>query len=578
MRKAQIVSFLFVLTFILIAGVVGSNQANAVVCPAGYVCTPTSQTTVACPAGYICEPIKPAPVVITGLTYKKEDGSEIKWCYSITKNLGELDGAPGYESTGADVVALQSQLISLGYDIPSVSSGGSARGQFDEDTKKSVMKYQASKGIPSTGYVGPLTRASLNGLCNAKNSVGSNEYGFWTKAYYSNGKLNISWTSSSLNFDYYQVVLGNSFLNKEIQLGANFAKTQTSYIANIPTEFADFVKLNSKGQDAFYAKVNTIKSDSVSGYTVSTAKSELFTISPGTSPSPTPSTGAASIKVLSPNGGELLNQNETYKITWSYSGLDNSDLIIIGFRTPANSACWIGKVSVYPNSYSFIPSQVICNSTMNGGISSLKNRGQFKATLIVDKFGEGRSVTDMSDELFTIASTNPECPAGYKCSYSVTSPSPTPTNTPAQPAVSFTYPRYAETWYLGETKNVSWTYSNFDSYTNGDKFVELQLIPQDGRAPVVLGTYTAPYGYQPLTIYTKTSTGRDAWLPGEYKLRLVCRATNIEGFRNCRSDAVGYITVKAPMPTPTSTPVSVNPSKDLNAAIWSAVEEYSRGR
>jgi hypothetical protein len=131
---------------------------------------------------------------------------------------------------------------------------------------------------------------------------------------------------------------------------------------------------------------------------------------------------------------------------------------------------------------------------------------------------------------------------------------------------------------LGETKNVSWTYNNFGSSMSGEKYVELQLLPQDGRAPVVLGTYTAPYGYQPLTIYTKTSTGRDAWLPGEYKLRLVCRATNIDGFRNCRTDVPGYITVKAPMPTPTSTPVSVNPNNDLNAAIWSAVEEYNRGR
>jgi peptidoglycan hydrolase-like protein with peptidoglycan-binding domain len=417
MRKAQIVSFLFVLVFILIAGVVGVNQANAVVCPAGFVCTPVSQTTVACPAGYICEPVKSTPTVITGLTYKKEDGSELKWCYSLTKNLGELDGAPGYESMGADVVALQSQLISLGYDIPSVSSGGSARGQFDDDTKNAVMKYQASKGIPSTGYVGPLTRASLNALCNVKSSVGSNGYGFWTKAYYSNGKLNIGWTNSSLNFDYYQVVLGNSFLNKEIQLGANFAKNQTSYIANIPTEFADFVKLNSKGQDAFYVKVNTIKSDSVSGYTVSTAKSELFTISPGTSPSPTPSIGATSIKVLSPNGGESYVAGSSYNIKWNDDeDAGNKDIYLISSS---------GQITT------LVKKAFVRSSGIDGTYSyPWKVTDQIGTDQYRVKICKSDSnICDISDNLFQIS----VCPAGYKCNFSITSPTPTlsPTQTPA---------------------------------------------------------------------------------------------------------------------------------------------------
>ena len=61
-------------------------------------------------------------------------------------------------STGADVTALQSALIAAGYSIPA-----GATGYFGSQTKAAVQKYQAANGIPSTGFVGPLTRAKLNG-------------------------------------------------------------------------------------------------------------------------------------------------------------------------------------------------------------------------------------------------------------------------------------------------------------------------------------------------------------------------------------------------------------------------------
>ena len=66
-------------------------------------------------------------------------------------------------STGADVSALQSWLISKGFSIPSISSGASTPGYFGSQTKAAVVAYQASVGLPSTGFVGPLTRGILNG-------------------------------------------------------------------------------------------------------------------------------------------------------------------------------------------------------------------------------------------------------------------------------------------------------------------------------------------------------------------------------------------------------------------------------
>lgn len=66
-------------------------------------------------------------------------------------------------STGPDVVALQNALIAQGYSIPSISSGAASTGYFGAQTQTAVKAYQSAKGIPNTGFVGPLTRAALNG-------------------------------------------------------------------------------------------------------------------------------------------------------------------------------------------------------------------------------------------------------------------------------------------------------------------------------------------------------------------------------------------------------------------------------
>ncbi len=65
-------------------------------------------------------------------------------------------------STGADVVALQTWLIDHGFSIPSITAGTAAKGYFGQQTKAAVIAYQASVGLPNTGFVGPLTIAKLN--------------------------------------------------------------------------------------------------------------------------------------------------------------------------------------------------------------------------------------------------------------------------------------------------------------------------------------------------------------------------------------------------------------------------------
>ena len=74
-------------------------------------------------------------------------------------------------STGADVVALQTWLMSSGYNIASIANGAAAKGYFGSQTVAAVKAYQTANGVPSTGFVGPLTRGKLNGSAVVANTV-----------------------------------------------------------------------------------------------------------------------------------------------------------------------------------------------------------------------------------------------------------------------------------------------------------------------------------------------------------------------------------------------------------------------
>ena len=87
-------------------------------------------------------------------------------------------------STGPDVVALQTWLITSGYQIPAITSGAASKGYFGSQTQAAVKLFQAAKGVPNTGFVGPLTRGVLNGGSTVS-TVSSNCLAGWTSASYS---------------------------------------------------------------------------------------------------------------------------------------------------------------------------------------------------------------------------------------------------------------------------------------------------------------------------------------------------------------------------------------------------------
>lgn len=93
-------------------------------------------------------------LLVIGILFFTESALAGSFTFSNNLSLG---------SRGTDVSELQTFLISNGYDIPSVSSRVVSKGYFGVQTKSAVIKYQASQNLPTTGFVGSLTRAKLNG-------------------------------------------------------------------------------------------------------------------------------------------------------------------------------------------------------------------------------------------------------------------------------------------------------------------------------------------------------------------------------------------------------------------------------
>lgn len=100
------------------------------------------------------------PALVSAETTTESDRAN--QCYTFSRNFGVT-------SNGVYVTKLTAVLVSEG--LLEHQSG-----DFDEDVAAAVVKFQAKYGIPTTGYVGPLTRAKLNSLtvnCSTSHSSSS---------------------------------------------------------------------------------------------------------------------------------------------------------------------------------------------------------------------------------------------------------------------------------------------------------------------------------------------------------------------------------------------------------------------
>lgn len=71
-------------------------------------------------------------------------------------SIASIDTNLKYGSRGGHVTELQEFLIDKGF------LAGQASGNFFSLTRKAVVAYQSSVGLPATGFVGPMTRSKIN--------------------------------------------------------------------------------------------------------------------------------------------------------------------------------------------------------------------------------------------------------------------------------------------------------------------------------------------------------------------------------------------------------------------------------
>lgn len=109
-------------------------------------------------------------------------------------------------------------------------------------------------------------------------------------------------------------------------------------------------------------------------------------------PTPTPTPAPLSLTVTAPNGGEVMTEGETYRITWDSSGLD--DNLWIGYKSCDSCLSWIATGVADTGYYDWT---VDVGNTTNT---------QFKIYISGGISGVG-TTSDTSDEYFTVNQVSP---------------------------------------------------------------------------------------------------------------------------------------------------------------------------
>src|SRR3989344_389008 len=141
---------------IIVFSVFSVVNAQTVICPTGYTCAPIAAQPIGCPVGYVCTPTNPITPVPTPVPPSIPVPIDPP-CYqfSVDFNANNLN---------VDVIALQTQLIFDGFDIPAISLGRASKGYFGSQTVEALKKYQQSKGLFASGILDSLTRQKINSL------------------------------------------------------------------------------------------------------------------------------------------------------------------------------------------------------------------------------------------------------------------------------------------------------------------------------------------------------------------------------------------------------------------------------
>jgi peptidoglycan hydrolase-like protein with peptidoglycan-binding domain len=216
--------------------------------------------------------------------------------------------------SGQDVTNLQTVLIAKGFDIPAISNGSIPKGYFGGQTKAAVIRFQLSLGLPPTGYVGPMTRSQLNGTVVGPAfrviSPNGGEKFVW-------GNWIVRWSpgTSTSKVDIFLVKANSSCTTQGgVQVCQPTLNVQIPLkIAATNTGSAEFLVTGQTGRKEvddgqYYLR---ICQKSATGADVCDMSDKSFSVS-----EQEPSV-AGELKIVSPNGGDILARGKDNTILWS---------------------------------------------------------------------------------------------------------------------------------------------------------------------------------------------------------------------------------------------------------------------
>jgi len=243
------------------------------------------------------------------------------WCHTFTTNLGFASS--GSDDVSALHVALYKSGISYGADHDSL---------YTADTAAAVGQFQAQHGISSTGFVGALTRKTLNALysCPPLTLI----YPNGGETLHVGDTVRITWDASGLTSNDTLTISAYNPSSPYVNVKTITSGVQASqgyYDWNLSTYSLPSTSYPAYIRIKIQVRNKNISVASAGDSTVNAAGSQ----------------SANSINLVYPNGGQILYVGDTARITWNSQGLTSSDQV---------------TVSIYPSSTPYSNVKILATS------------------------------------------------------------------------------------------------------------------------------------------------------------------------------------------------------------------------
>jgi hypothetical protein len=351
-------------------------------------------------------------------------------------------------STGSQVISLQTWLEANGYlTMPP----GVAKGYFGGKTRDALASYQRSIGFPAYGFFGPMTRERLNrgdNSAGALNVISPNGGEVWQKG----TTQTIRWNSPR----YFRAT------NVDIKLVENKVCSEICTTV-LPREYDIIKNINANNNLYSWNVGNVMNTDS--SYQIPNGQYFITICESGTNVCATSKSSFnitsqvvdnGSIRVFSPNGGEILRKNNRVNITWNPGNVNGNVNITLISKTacslvPCMAQQLPGSTIPLPDVNAYVAKNISNSGTYSWNVgeysysssSMTAPDGEYQIRICV------ANVCDSSDSYFTIDSSV------------------------SQPPVTMVSPNGGERLTIGSTHQIRWTNTN-TSY--GSK-VDLYMTP-----------------------------------------------------------------------------------------------------